>query len=116
MFNMRITLMAAVMLSAFIVVAPASRAADVPACVQDSTKSTCKSYKYPDAAAEQDVTDMCNMMSDMSGCTIRNLCKVRRCCHRPHCPPSASSSSIATAAIAVAVSHTAVPWNAPSLH
>ena len=76
MAYMRFMFTAAVVLGTFIMVATASTAADPPACVVDSTQPACKSYKYPAAMANQDITDMCLMMSDMSGCTIQNLCKV----------------------------------------
>ncbi|KAG2443825.1 hypothetical protein HXX76_002168 [Chlamydomonas incerta] len=44
-------------------------------CVLDSTAPACKSYVYPDAAAQADIAKLCGSMPDMPGCAVVAVCE-----------------------------------------
>lgn len=50
----------------------ASNATD--ACVADPTAPACRSYSYPDPAANADLDKLCGSMPDMPGCSVREAC------------------------------------------
>ena len=67
---------------------PVANTSSSSSCIHNPTTRNCTDYEYPESSIRADMSELCEMMPYMVGCSIQRQCEVRpvaqRCCTEAH--------------------------------
>ncbi len=61
---------------------PVANTSSSSSCIHNPTTRNCTDYEYPDSSIRADMSELCEMMPYMVGCSIQRQCEVRHVAQR----------------------------------